>query len=123
MSVLDDVLLHCQNSTTLESAHALLQTLSTSPKFAQAVAEASSSGSPASGGVGVLHDILEDMGFAGLWRSCSLGFGSGGGSGGMAEVDRECFGMTEKLIEVSSLFLTCSDAMLTCAAAYHHIKA
>ncbi len=55
--MLDDVLLHCQNSSTLESAHGLLQTLSSNPKFSQAL-----------GATGMLADILEDMGFGGLWR-------------------------------------------------------
>lgn len=83
MSVLDDVLLHCQNSTTLQSAHALLQCLASNPRFSSALE------SP-----GVLNDILEDMGFTGLWRSCSFSL--------TQEQDRQCFVLTEKLIEVSS---------------------
>lgn len=81
ISVLDDVLLHCQNSSTLESAHSLLQTLSSNPKFSHAL-EAT----------GVLDQILEDMGFGGLWRSCSFN--------NSQEQDKRCFGLTEKLIEV-----------------------
>ena len=81
ISVLDDVLLHCQNSSTLESAHGLLQTLSSNPKFSHALET-----------TGVLNEILEDMGFGGLWRSCSFN--------NAQDQDKRCFGLTEKLIEV-----------------------
>ena len=81
ISVLDDVLLHCQNSSTLESAHGLLQTLSSNPKFSHALET-----------TGLLSEILEDMGFGGLWRSCSFN--------NPEEQDKRCFGLTEKLIEV-----------------------
>jgi hypothetical protein len=40
----------------------------------------------------MLNEILEDMGFGGLWRSCSLNFAQ--------EQDKQCFILTEKLIEV-----------------------
>ncbi|KAH8888166.1 hypothetical protein GQ53DRAFT_871677 [Thozetella sp. PMI_491] len=79
--VLDDILLHCQNSSTLESAHALLQTLTSNPKFAAALDSTS-----------MLNEILEDMGFGGLWRSCSFNSSQ--------DQDKQCFGLTEKLIEV-----------------------
>jgi len=36
---------------------------------------------------------LEDMGFGGLWRSCSFNVS--------LEQDKQCFGLTGKLIEVS----------------------
>jgi neurofibromin 1 len=50
----------------------------------------------------MLHEILEDMGFGGLWRSCSsLNGGSGGGT--HEQQDRQCFLLTEKLIEVSAI--------------------
>lgn len=78
---LDDILLHCQNSTTLESAHALFQSMTSNPKF-QTALESS----------GVLNEILEDMGFGGLWRSCSFSQ--------TQEPDKQCFALTEKLIEV-----------------------
>lgn len=87
MSILDDLLLHCQNSATLEAAHALLQTLTSNPKFATALESA-----------GMLSEILEDMGFGGLWRSCSLNFSQ--------EQDKQCFALTEKLIEVCSCAVT-----------------
>ena len=38
-------------------------------------------------------EALDDMGFGGLWRSCSIG--------SMEDIQRECFDLTEKLIEVS----------------------
>lgn len=44
-------------------------------------------------GSGTLHDILEDMGFGGLWRFCSLN--------PTQEPDKQCFAQTEKLIDVS----------------------
>jgi neurofibromin 1 len=44
----------------------------------------------------VLNELLEDMGFAGLWRSCSFNL-----AGHEQQTDRACFGLTEKLIEVS----------------------
>ncbi len=43
----------------------------------------------------MLNGILEDMGFAGLWKSCSFNLAQ-------QEQDRACFGLTEKLIEVGS---------------------
>jgi neurofibromin 1 len=68
----------------LQSAHALLQTLTSNPKFAGALES-----------TGMLNEILEDMGFGGLWRSCSLNMSQ--------EQDKQCFVLTEKLIEASTL--------------------
>lgn len=84
ISILDDMLLHCQNSATLESAHRLLQTLTFSSRFASALET-----------TGRLNGILEDMGFEGIWRSCSLNLSH--------EQDKQCFVLTERLIEVCSL--------------------
>lgn len=47
---------------------------------------------------GVLNEILEDMGFGGLWRSCSFNLAQ-------EQQDRTCFGLTEKLIEVCLVFV------------------
>ncbi|CAM1509244.1 Fc.00g029830.m01.CDS01 [Cosmosporella sp. VM-42] len=80
-SLLDDALLHGQNSTTLGAAHTLLRTLSSNPRFSRAVGSMTS-----------LTETLEDMGFGGLWRSCSLG--------SMEDINRECLELTEKLIEL-----------------------
>ncbi|KAI8301808.1 GTPase-activator protein for Ras-like GTPase [Colletotrichum sp. SAR11_240] len=79
--ILDEVLLHCQNSATLESAQALLHALTSNPKFSSALESTA-----------VLNEILEDMGFSGLWRSCSFNFSQ--------DQDRKCFILTEKLIEL-----------------------
>lgn len=49
----------------------------------------------------MLNEILEEMGFGGLWRFCSLNPTS--------EPDKQCFAWTEKLIDVSTFefpFLT-----------------
>ncbi|KAI0006414.1 GTPase [Xylariaceae sp. FL0662B] len=80
-SILDEILLHAQSSSILEAAHGLLQTLSSNPKFTGALESS-----------GILDDILEDMGFEGLWRSSSFTQAQ--------EPDKQCFVLTEKLIEV-----------------------
>ncbi|KAI8668992.1 Ras-GAP domain-containing protein [Fusarium keratoplasticum] len=80
-SLLDDTLLHSQNSTTLGNAHTLLRTLSSNPKFSRA-----------SRTMSVLTETLDKMGFGGLWRSCSLG--------SMEEINRDYLDLTEKLIEL-----------------------
>ncbi|EAQ83903.1 hypothetical protein CHGG_10307 [Chaetomium globosum CBS 148.51] len=84
ISLLDDILLHCQSSATLESAHALLQTLTSNPRFSASSLDASAA---------ALNDTLDDLGFAGLWRSCSFNLAQ-------EQQDRTCFGLTEKLIEL-----------------------
>ncbi|KAI6503358.1 hypothetical protein MCOR13_005128 [Pyricularia oryzae] len=88
-SILDSVLLHCQNSSTLESAHLLLQTLSGNPRLVSAQQQLEGGAGAAAG---ILDDILEEMGFEGLWRSCSFNLAVDG---------RECFSLTEKLIELT----------------------
>ena len=80
--MLEDLLLHCPNNATLESAHELLQTLTFNPRYRVA---------PESGAA-KLHGTLESLGFDGLWRSCSFNQSH--------EPDKECFALTEKLIEV-----------------------
>ncbi|KAF7549990.1 hypothetical protein G7Z17_g6012 [Cylindrodendrum hubeiense] len=80
-SLLDDILLHGQNSTTLGAAHILLRTLSSNPQLSRAVGSMTS-----------LTETLDDMGFGGLWRSCSLG--------SMDDINRDCLELTEKLIEL-----------------------
>lgn len=51
------------------------------------------SGSISNGAGPVLNEILDDMGFSGLWRFCSLN--------PTQEPDKQCFSWTEKLIDVS----------------------
>lgn len=87
ISLLDDILLHCQSSATLEAAHALLQSLTSNPRFASSLESSTA----------VLNEILDDMGFAGLWKNCSFNLAG-------EQPDRKCFGLTEKLIEVWFFF-------------------
>jgi len=82
--MLDDILLHCQNTSTLEAAYALLKTLSSNPKFSAELE-----------GNSMLDEILEDMGFGGLWKSCSSRHGDG--------LDKQSVYLTEKLIEVCAI--------------------
>ncbi|KAH6847998.1 hypothetical protein B0I37DRAFT_155670 [Chaetomium sp. MPI-CAGE-AT-0009] len=89
IALLDDILLHCQSSATLEAAHVLLQTLTSNPRFSASSLDASAA---------ALNDTLDDLGFAGLWRSCSFNLAQ-------EQQDRTCFGLTEKLIEVSFFWL------------------
>jgi neurofibromin 1 len=81
IAILDEVLLSCQNVTTLDSAHQLLRTLTLNPKF--------------SGGVDtkeMLEDVLDGIGFGGLWRSTTFPSPN--------EQDRQCTVLTDRLIEV-----------------------
>ncbi|KAK4144136.1 uncharacterized protein C8A04DRAFT_11820 [Dichotomopilus funicola] len=105
--LLNDVLLHCQSSATVEAAQALLRTVMGSARFVTG------------GGVGAgagLNEILEDMGFAGLWRSCSFTLAQ-------EPQDRSCFALTEKLIEVSFFGVLSSlmlETILTDYVTAHH---
>ncbi|CAF3480713.1 unnamed protein product [Fusarium graminearum] len=80
-SLLDDTLLHSQNSTTLRAAHTLLRALSSSPQFSRAVDTTAA-----------LTNALDSMGFSGLWRSCSFS--------SMEDVNCNYLELTEHLIEV-----------------------
>jgi hypothetical protein len=105
IALLDDILLHCQASATLEAAHALLQTLTSNPRFAGAMLNESAAAA--------LNEVLEGMGFAGLWRSCSFNLASAPLT--TEQQDRNCFGLTEKLIEVSFAdFFTCCSSSFCC---------
>lgn len=66
----------------------LLQTLTSNPRFSASSLDASAA---------ALNDTLDDLGFAGLWRSCSFNLAQ-------EPQDRTCFRLTEKLIEVSFSF-------------------
>jgi len=83
MAILDDVLISCQNAVTLESAHQLLRTLTSNSKFSGGVDTAE-----------MLEDVLDGIGFGGLWRSSSFHATN--------EQDRQCTALTDRLIEVSS---------------------
>ncbi|KAL1842978.1 hypothetical protein VTJ49DRAFT_3455 [Mycothermus thermophilus] len=88
VSILEDILLHCQSSATLESAHRLLQTLTANPKFPASLESSAAN----------LNELLDDMGFGGLWRSCSFNINLAQDPG--PAQDRACFALTEKLIEL-----------------------
>jgi neurofibromin 1 len=96
------VLLSSQNAATLQSAQMLLRTLTANPKLSDAVDTAQ-----------LLEDVLEDIGFGGLWRSSTFH--------AAAERDRHCTVLTDKLIEVKQTFYHAELMMLTCEA-YHHMN-
>ncbi|KAK6598855.1 GTPase-activator protein for Ras-like GTPase [Botrytis cinerea] len=80
-SILDDVLMSCQNSITLESAHQLLRTITSNPQFSAAMRDAD-----------VLDRVLGSIGFGGLWKNSTYQ--------GHHEVARECTTLTDRLIEL-----------------------
>lgn len=82
MSLLDAALLFAQNPPAMKAAHDLLRIVTSNPKFAAAREDHDT-----------LTEILEDMGFEGLWRSNSFLQSR--------EFDKQLIGLTEKLIEVS----------------------
>jgi hypothetical protein len=84
--------------------------MTSNPKFATALESS-----------GVLNEILEDMGFGGLWRSCSFSQ--------TLEPERQCFALTEKLIEVryqddgqQKIFLTLAFSLSLYEALQIHIQ-
>ncbi len=79
--ILDDILVSCQNTATLEAAHQLLRTLTMNPKFSGGVDTAE-----------MLEDVLDGIGFGGLWRSSSFHITN--------ENERQCTALTDRLIEV-----------------------
>lgn len=83
--MLDDLLISCQNAVTLESAHQLLRTITSNPKFSGGVDTAE-----------MLEDVLEGIGFGGLWRSATFHV--------VNEHERQCTVLTDRLIEVCSSF-------------------
>ncbi|RYP71987.1 hypothetical protein DL771_004456 [Monosporascus sp. 5C6A] len=80
---LDEVLAHCENIKTLESAHTLLRTLSTRPEVISYAGKSTGSG---------WSDVLEQQGLEGLTRTCS--------SHQNQDLDRDCSVLVEKLIEL-----------------------
>ncbi len=66
---------------TLESAHQLLRTLTSNPKFSGGVDTAE-----------ILEDVLDGIGFGGLWRSSTFHVAN--------EQDKQCTALTDRLIEV-----------------------
>ncbi|RYP13921.1 hypothetical protein DL767_010513 [Monosporascus sp. MG133] len=80
---LDEVLTHCENLKSLESAHTLLRTLSTRPEIISYAGKSTASG---------WSDILEQQGLEGLTRTCS--------SHKNQDLDKDCSALVEKLIEL-----------------------
>lgn len=81
-SILDDVLLHSQETGALEAAHALLRTISSEQSYFQEL-----------GSMHSLLSLLNELGFSGLWRASN--------HTSTEDVKGDCFELTEKLIEVS----------------------
>jgi neurofibromin 1 len=104
-SILDDVLLHGQNATTLDAAHTLLRTLSSDRRYVRQLNLNTN-----------VADVLEGKGFGGLWQSCSMG--------SMEDYQRDCFELTEKLIEVrrSSICLNVFRLRLTIYPAHYYLN-
>ncbi|RYC65279.1 hypothetical protein CHU98_g953 [Xylaria longipes] len=80
-SLLDEVLLHAQRPEAMKAVHELLRMVTSNPKFSAAKED-----------YDPLDDILEDIGFEGLWRSNSLLQSR--------DFDKQLIGLTEKLIEL-----------------------
>ncbi|TGJ85449.1 hypothetical protein E0Z10_g3290 [Xylaria hypoxylon] len=81
ISLLDEVLVRAQKPVAMKAAHGLLRRVTSNPKFAAAKENPDA-----------LANILEDMGFEGLWRSNSFLPSQ--------EFDKQLIGLTEKLIEL-----------------------
>jgi len=79
--ILEEVLLSCQNTSTLETAHQLLRTLTSNPKFSGVNDTAE-----------MLEDVLDGLGFGGLWRTSTFYTPN--------EHERQCTTLTDKLIEL-----------------------
>lgn len=82
---------------TLKSAQMLLRTLTRNPKLSDTVDTAQ-----------LLEDVLEDIGFGGLWVSSTFH--------SSAERDGHCTVLTDKLIEVSNTSYFFNGSMLTLVA-------
>jgi hypothetical protein len=81
-TILDDILISCQSTATLESAHQLILALTSNPKFSGVIDTTE-----------ILQGVLEGIGFGGLWRSSTFRTTN--------EQDRQCTALTDRLIEVS----------------------
>ena len=98
LAILDDILISCQNTTTLESAHQLFRTLTAIPKF-----------SSSADSMEMLDEVLEGIGFGGLWRSSTFHVTN--------DLLRQCTSLTDRLIEVCDpicIFSSLHEAMLKC---------
>lgn len=82
MVILDDILISCHHAETLESAHTLLRTLNSDPALSGQLDTSL-----------ILEDVLEDIGFGGLWGSSTFHATN--------EPGKRRAMLTDKLIEVS----------------------
>ncbi|KAG6057818.1 hypothetical protein E4U32_004924 [Claviceps aff. humidiphila group G2b] len=80
-SIIDDVLLHSQDTRALEAAHALLRTISAEQRYCEDL-----------GSLRSFLDPLDEIGFGGLWREF--------GHLSSEAVTIDCFELTQKLIEL-----------------------
>ncbi|KAG6075745.1 hypothetical protein E4U15_005492 [Claviceps sp. LM218 group G6] len=80
-SIIDDVLLHSQDTRALEAAHALLRTISSEQRYCEDL-----------GSLRSFLDPLDEIGFGGLWREF--------GHLSSEAVTIDCFELTQKLIEL-----------------------
>ncbi|KAI1004136.1 Neurofibromin [Podosphaera aphanis] len=80
IQILDEILISCQNAATMDSAHQLLRTLTSNPKFSSSVNTTE-----------MLQEVLEGIGFGGLWRSSTFHTPN--------EEERQCTALTNRLIE------------------------
>lgn len=81
-SILGTVLLHAQDPAALGAANSLLRILTSDDRYAAAM-----------GSVQTLRDVLDGLGFTGLWRDPYF-------QPRIEEVKQECFELTAKLIKV-----------------------
>ncbi|TQS39320.1 hypothetical protein Golomagni_00158 [Golovinomyces magnicellulatus] len=81
IKILDNILTSCQNVATLESANQLLQTLTSNPKFSNGVDTTE-----------MLQEVLDGIGFDGLWRSTTFHTQN--------DDDRQRTALTDRLIEL-----------------------
>ena len=83
--LIEEVLSHSQDTSALKAANALLRTIASDANFQDKMTS-----------MRPLVDALHEMGFTGLWRFSSQDLGE--------EIRRECFDLTERLIEVSIIY-------------------
>lgn len=76
------MLISCQNVATLESATQLLRTLTSNPKFSSGIDTTE-----------MLQEVLDGIGFGGLWRSSTFHV--------LNENEQQCIVLTDRLIEVN----------------------
>ena len=80
---LDEVLVHGEHLKTLQTAHELLRTLSSQPEIISSAGNNNSN---------TWLDVLEERGLDGVVRTCSFQQPQ--------DLDRDCLGLMEKLIEL-----------------------